>query len=268
MGKYDLTESNDTRYNRTVYKFPTRGVMSNYPNQYWSVDLVDMSKRPENGYSYIMNIVDVHSRKLISYPMKTKTGNEIKNTLQKAIKQYGKPNKIWTDKEGGILANETQEYLKKLGIETYHTYGKGKSAIVEALNKTQKTAIEKATKSSGTWKTWVPKFEEKYNKTAHGSTGTEPNKAFYHRDAGMAQTNNLLNALLHRKNASSVLSAGQKVRLQIKKAQFEKGYTQRWTTEIFTISEVKKTNPITYSVKDKSGEIVQGSFYRQELQAI
>ena len=36
---------------------------------------------------------------------------------------------------------------------------------------------------------------------------------------------------------------------------------------MFTVSEVKHTNPITYSVKDLIGEPAKGTFYEQELQA-
>ena len=36
---------------------------------------------------------------------------------------------------------------------------------------------------------------------------------------------------------------------------------------MFTVSEVKHTTPITYSVKVQIGEPVKGTFYEQELQA-
>ena len=47
---------------------------------------------------------------------------------------------------------------------------------------------------------------------------------------------------------------------------FEKGYTPRWTEEIFVVSEVRYTDPITYKLKDFNGEEIKGSFYEQELQ--
>ena len=36
--------------------------------------------------------------------------------------------------------------------------------------------------------------------------------------------------------------------------------------EIFTVDKVQKTRPTTYVIKDSAGEIVQGSFYTEELQ--
>ena len=44
------------------------------------------------------------------------------------------------------------------------------------------------------------------------------------------------------------------------------GYTPRWTEEVFTVSEVHYTEPITYKLKDFNGEEIKGSFYEQELQ--
>ena len=47
---------------------------------------------------------------------------------------------------------------------------------------------------------------------------------------------------------------------------FEKGYTTRWTREIFVIEKVLNTNPVTYKINDLKGEEIKGSFYEQELQ--
>ena len=59
---------------------------------------------------------------------------------------------------------------------------------------------------------------------------------------------------------------GDRVRITKKKGKFEKGYTTRWTKEIFVINKILNTNPITYTIKDLKGEEIKGSFYEQELQ--
>ena len=51
-----------------------------------------------------------------------------------------------------------------------------------------------------------------------------------------------------------------------KKKIFDKGYTQRWTEEVFKISKIQLTIPATYNITDYNGEEIQGSFYEQELQ--
>ena len=59
---------------------------------------------------------------------------------------------------------------------------------------------------------------------------------------------------------------GDEVRITKKKKTFEKGYTSRWTEEIFTIKEIRDTNPITYIIEDLQGGEVKGTFYEPELQ--
>jgi len=57
-----------------------------------------------------------------------------------------------------------------------------------------------------------------------------------------------------------------KVRIQKKKGLFEKGFTPNWTEEVFTVSKVQRTNPITHKITDYNDEEIQGTFYEQELQ--
>ena len=61
-------------------------------------------------------------------------------------------------------------------------------------------------------------------------------------------------------------SIGENVRLTKKKKPFDKGYTQWWTEEIFKISKIQLTIPVTYKITDYNGEEIQGSFYELELQ--
>ena len=58
---------------------------------------------------------------------------------------------------------------------------------------------------------------------------------------------------------------GEKVRISKNKHIFEKGYTPNWTTEIFTISEVKNTDPVTYKLVDYQDHPIEGGFYQEDL---
>ena len=62
------------------------------------------------------------------------------------------------------------------------------------------------------------------------------------------------------------LSIGDHVRITKKKKTFDKGYTQRWTEELFKISRIQLNIPVTYNITDYNGEEIQVSFYEQELQ--
>ena len=56
------------------------------------------------------------------------------------------------------------------------------------------------------------------------------------------------------------------MRISKLKRRFEKGYTPNWTEEVFTISKIQYTDPITYKITDASGDEIIGTFYTEELQ--
>ena len=68
------------------------------------------------------------------------------------------------------------------------------------------------------------------------------------------------------KTLTPKFSIGDNVRITQKKKTFDKGYTQRWTEQIFIISKIQLTIPVTYKISDYNGEEIQRTFYDQELQ--
>jgi hypothetical protein len=58
---------------------------------------------------------------------------------------------------------------------------------------------------------------------------------------------------------------GDRVRICRKRKNFNKGYLFNFTRELFIFSILIETNPVTYNLKDMSGEEVIGSFYGGEL---
>ncbi|RLU23814.1 hypothetical protein DMN91_004022 [Ooceraea biroi] len=55
------------------------------------------------------------------------------------------------------------------------------------------------------------------------------------------------------------------VRVSKYKTLFAKGYTPNWTTEVFRIAKVQRTNPVTYLLEDSRGNPISGGFYEHEL---
>jgi len=67
--------------------------------------------------------------------------------------------------------------------------------------------------------------------------------------------------------ASTRFKVGDSVRVSKYKTLFEKGYTPNWTTEMFKITKMQKTNPVTY-LKDSCEKPVAGGFYEYKLHRI
>ena len=59
---------------------------------------------------------------------------------------------------------------------------------------------------------------------------------------------------------------GDKVRISVHKRMFEKGATANWSEEVFEVTDVLPTRPVTYQLRDFAGEDIQGGFYNEQLQ--
>ena len=59
---------------------------------------------------------------------------------------------------------------------------------------------------------------------------------------------------------------GDRVRISSYKYTFNNKYESSLTREIFVITEVLKTRPVTYKIKDLNGEEIVGTFSNEELQ--
>ena len=104
---------------------------------------------------------------------------------------------------------------------------------------------------------------EDYNYTVHSSIKMTPVEASKEENENKVWRN-LYNSP---ERKTPKFSVGDKVRISKKKGIFEKGYTPKWTEEIFTISKIQYTDPVTYKITaDYNGEEIKGSFYEQELQ--
>ena len=68
------------------------------------------------------------------------------------------------------------------------------------------------------------------------------------------------------KNLAPKYSICDNVRITKKTNLFDKGYTQRWTEEVFKISKIQLTIPVTYKITDYNWEEIQGFFYEHKLQ--
>ena len=104
---------------------------------------------------------------------------------------------------------------------------------------------------------------EQNNNTRHSSIKMTPAQASLKKNENKVWLNLYPDV---ERSSDPKFSVGDKVRISKKKGTFEKGYTPRWTEEVFTFSEIQYTNYITYKITDQNEEEIQGSFYEQELQ--
>ena len=257
-------------------KFKRRRVLVYNVDDIWSADLMDMQSfsKQNKGFKYLLNIIDIFSKVAYSIPLKSKSQQSIVEAFEKLFTKTKPPKRIWVD-QGKEFWNKTfRQLLDKHNIVLYHVYNEGKATVVERLNRSLGEMIQKhmtATKSKN-YINVLQKLINDYNHRYHSSIKMTP------VDAQKTENRNevLQNLYVNPSQLHSVyenlnpktkpLVIGDRVRIYKYKKHFEKGRTTNWTTEIFQISEVLKTNPITYRIQDLNGEPILGSFYTQEMQ--
>ena len=225
------------------------------------MDLADMSEfADENkGTKFLLVVIDIFSKYGWLIPLKNKTGVAVAEALRKILKRR-KPNKIWVDK-GKEFWNKSVRDL----VQLYNTENEEKSPVVERWIRTMKEKMWKYFSANNTRKyiDVLDDLTDQYNNTIHSSIGMTPVDASKPSNQDIVRVN-LYPALPKAKKPK--LTVGDWVRITRKKKTFEKGYTPRWTEEIFKVTQILYTNPVTYKISDSNDEEIVGSFYEQELQ--
>src|ERR1700722_10374979 len=104
------------------------------------MDLADMQtkSRYNNGFKYILTVVDVFSRYGWAQPLKSKSPVHVKVAIQKIFNQGRKPRKVQTDQGLEFEARAMKEFWADNHIEQYSVKSQHKAALVERFNRTIK----------------------------------------------------------------------------------------------------------------------------------
>lgn len=254
------------------HKYPRRKVLVYKANEIWACDLVDMTAvNADDGYRYILNVVDCFSKYAWSIPLKSKKAEELISAFATLFKTH-KPEKLWWDEETGIWGNKFKTFLANENVSLYATGSEIGVSVVERFNRTLKTWMWKEfTKNNNKkWIELLPTLIQKYNSKIHKTIGMTPIEAIKDKNS------NLVDEKLNtdeRKFKRPKFKIGDRVRIyEWKQEVGKKGYTPNWTKEIFVISDVLKTKPPTYYIKDLKGEYIvipgqkqPSGFYEQQL---
>ena len=244
-------------------KFKKRQVLVSGIDKIWGADLADMTalSKDNEGVNFLL-VIDIFSKYGWIVPLKNKKGETVANALKLIFKEGRRPGKLWTDK-GREFYNKNVKDL----VELYSTENEEKSSIVERWIRTMKDKMWKYFTDNNTYNYMgaLPDLLEDYNNTVHSSTKFSPVDASKEENE-LTVWRNLYPDRFKRNKLTPKFSVGDEVRIIKKKKVFEKGYTTRWTEEIFTITEIQNTNPITYKLADLQGEEIKGTFYEPELQ--
>ena len=242
----------------------------------WSADLMDMVKfsKYNDGFSYILVVIDVFSRYLWLQKLKDKKGHSVASAFEDIFKGGRQPNRIRTDLGQEFKSRLVQSVFKSAGIRHFYAYNEVKSFVSERAIKSIKTKIYRyfAYKQSYRDIDKLQRFAKGYNNTIHSSIDMPPAQVNKIKEETVCISTFLAN---HKKGPTKFkhfrfrFKIGDRVRITHLGNIFTRQYDDKWTGGIFAIAQRfwRQGVPV-YRIKDYNGEYIKGTFFQSELQNI
>ena len=260
-------------YRRIVKReFPRRRVITRFPFELFMADLMEFPqyKFRNRGYRFALILIDVFTKKLYTAPLKKKTKEETAQAFETIFKDFDEfPINLVTDRGREFYNEEVQKIFDSYGINHYSTptKTKWKASVAERVIRTIKSRLFKYFKANKTtnWVDVLPQLTANYNSIPHKSHGFPPD------DVSSANRDKVFKMLYPQNTLTIVckLKVGDKVRKIKEKALFEKGYTENWSEEIYTISAARQSNSICwYKLENLAGEEQEGIWYYYQLNLV
>ena len=251
-------------------KFPRRRIITYYPGQIIQSDLIDMQKYSthNNGFNYILVVIDCFSKFLWCIALKNKTALETSTGLRTLFSKMKYPVQTLIFDQGLEYVNLlVSNLLKERGIHSYHILTRNKASSAERVNQTIKKAIWKVFTNNKNTK-WVGYLDDivwNYNNTYHRVIKMAPTQVTW-------ENKNKVFKIMFPNTSVRIncrLKIGDNVRIALNKNIFEKGFTQNWSRDIFTIIRVFQKNGLCwYRLKDKEGYIYSKTKYFYEVNQV
>ena len=263
-----------TLHKQVKRKFLRRKYIVSGLNSLWQIDLTELPQlaKYNQGFRFILFVIDCFSRKAYAIPLKTKSGIEVSEGIENVIAANDEipPDQIMTDKGKEFFNSHFKNLLKKYNINHYTSNNQEiKASMVERLQRTIKSKLFRYFTHTNSYN-YVDALQDiitSYNNSVHAAHDMPPNKVNYKNQEDVWQM------LYNQKDIDYYhpkpkFKLHDKVRISKYSSVFQKSYLPLWSSEVFTISKVHKTSPPVYSLKDYAMEELDGTWYEEELQKI
>ena len=272
-----LKQQNAYTLHKTVKrKFTRRKVIVGGIDHQWQCDLIDVGSFKNKNIKFLLTVIDVFSKYAWVVPVKNKTNKIMVQAFASILnKSKRKPFKLQSDDGTEFKGKMFQDFLGENHIDWFASKNMDtKATVVERFNRTIMAKLSKYMTHKGTknFLNVLPSFVKSYNGKVHSSTGIAP-KGVNSQNAEyiwqkLYEDGPVNERRVKQKQRENPIPLHTPVRLVKNKQTFKKSYLQGWTDEVFHIIQVINTQPFTYRVGDFQGEIIDGSFYSNELQEV
>ena len=221
-----------------------------------------------DNYKYLLTVIDVLSKFAWVVPIKDKSGKTITEAFEPILSTI-KPKLLQVDKGLEFYNKIFESMLEKYNIEMFRTNSDKKAQIIERFNRTLKLRMGKLFDSQNSFR-YIDRLQDlvnNYNNTIHTTIKMKPIDAIKPENYDLL-INNYYENYENKINEKIKFEVGDVVRIPIYLSTFTKEITSKWTRELFKISKINDTKPITYNIVDLNNESIEGIFYAEELQKI
>jgi predicted MPP superfamily phosphohydrolase len=209
-----------------------------------------------DGYVYILHIIDLFSRYLWMFPLQDKEGKTIADCFNKLAKDGLKPQKLFVDKGSEFYNKYMNYYCEKYDVERYSVTTERKSSVAERNIRTIREILFKYFEKTGKqrWIHILDKVNNFYNNKTHSLLGLSPSEA---RDEdNFDHVFNIMNSRSDdwkkRIHNPVKFKVGDKVRIKINKNKFDKGSKPTFSKDIYTISKIAYDSVYYYRLEEIS----------------
>lgn len=277
--RYLNSKDSYTLHKVTKKRFKRRPFITAGPGKLICCDVAYLKnyEKSNDGNGYLLVFIDVFSRYLTVYMLKSLKSKDIipkmDDFFSNSIYKY---TKMITDEGIEFTSNASVQLLNKLKVCRYHTYNREiKASHAERVIKTLKMKISRFITefNSERYIDDLSKIVDTYNHTSHRGLAYKTPIDIHLITKWGDIVSSFKDSYKYKnriksKSLSNVLRPGVHVRLvavETTQNRFVKESNIRNTREIFQIEKLKKTHPVTYSLRDLENKKIEGSFYRDEL---
>lgn len=246
-----------------------KSTIAKAPHNILGIDLMDMQNFERNQYKYILNCVDLFSRKIYALPLKNKQEKTVADAMAKIIKKIPDIKSIRSDNGSEFKSFSFKQVLERNNIQqVFGEAGKPQSnGAIERMNGVLKRLINKSIDFDDkfNWVKELPKLVENINNTVNRITKLSPNQIeeLYSKqdtkaigDIYEGQVKNK-----SKKQSKQKFEVGDKVRLF---QPSDKQKSKKWSKEIYEIVRVIKPKK-AYSVYEYQVNGFSDRFKEEEL---
>lgn len=257
---------------RELYKpvrinYPRRRIELKSINDQLQIDLADMNllKKDAKNYAYFLCAVNPFTKKVYTRALFSKKAKEVSNAVESVLKESKiKFKLLFHDKGTEFYNSNMTELLKKYNMKQYSTYTRIKASHCERMIRTIKTILYKGMEFEGSnnWVPLLPIVTKTINSTPHSRLKIIPNKVTTKDEDTLRKIYSTPRVI----NRKTKFQISDKVRISNPPIIFRRAFYPYWSPEIYTIVQINYKIPHIYRLADYEGNILQRTFYEQELQ--